>query len=166
MTRRLPGALVRMLVALAALAGALLSSGAVGSGDTPAAPDATPTATATAAAPSRLQRALPAVAEQLVDARRAGRKRLAAAHTSERQESAAKALADAYHHASVRLAKPAEAAGRTVLLGALDRVSHAYQLLAKAARERDRAGYKVARIEIADAEHELPQAFSEALASS
>jgi hypothetical protein len=163
----LPGALVRMLVALAALAGALLSGGVVGGNDeSAAAPEATPAAVATPAAPSQLQRALPVVAEQLVNARRSGRRELAAAHTSERQDAAALALSDAYHHAAVRLDKPAKAAGATVLLGALDRVSHAYLLLAKAARAGDRGGYKVARIEIADAERQLPEAFSNALADA
>ena len=166
MSTPLPGALVRMLVALAALAGALLSSGAAGNGKTPAASESTPAPVATAAALSRLQRALPVVAEQLVDARRSGRGELAAAHTAERQDAAAMALSDAYHHASAQLAKPADAAGATVLLGALDRVSHAYTLLAKAARDGDRAGYKVARIEIADAERQLPKAFSNALADA
>ena len=166
MSKRLPGALVRMLVALAALAGALLSSGAVGSDETPATASATPAPVATAAPSTRLQRALTATAEQLVEARRSGRKALAAARTSQRQEAAAKSLAAAYHRASLRLAKPAGAAGATDLLGALDRVSHAYQQLAKAARERDRPGYKVARIEIADAERQLPKAFSSALADT
>jgi hypothetical protein len=165
-SRRLPGALVRMLVALAALAGALLSSGAVGSDDTPATASATPAPVATAAPSTRLQRALTATAERLVAERRSGRKALAAAGTSQRQEAAAKSLAAAYHHASVRLAKPAEAAGATVLLGALDRVHHAYELLATAARKRDRPGYKVARIEIADAERQLPKAFSSAIADA
>jgi hypothetical protein len=164
-TAPLPGALVRMLVALAALAGALLSSGAVKGGETPAAPESAPAPLVTPAAPAvGLQRALPPAAEALVKARHSGRKRLAAARTSERQESAAKALALAYHRTAVRLDKPAEQAGATVLLGALDRVGHAYELLAAAARERDRAGYKVARSEIAEAERQLPEAFSDALA--
>jgi len=161
----LPGALVRMLVGLAALAGALLSTGVLNRSDaTPAALE--PAAVATAAPPARLQRALPSVAEQLVYARRTGRTALAAARTSEGQDAAAKALAAAYHRAAVRLDKPAREDGAVVLLGALDRVSHAYQLLAAAARERDRAGYKVAKTEIADAERQLPAAFSDALANA
>ena len=165
MTAPLPGALVRMLVALAALAGALLSAGAIGHGDElPAASTVAPAATV--APPSRLQRALPVVAERLVDARRSGRRKLAAARTAERQDAAAKALADAYHQAAARLGAPAREEGATALLGALDRASHAYVLLAKTAREGDRSGYKAARAEIAGAERRLPKAFSDALAGA
>jgi hypothetical protein len=164
--RRLPGAVVRLLVALAALGGALLSSGAVSKDETtPAKASPTAVATVTAAAPARLQRALPPAAEQLVRERRAGRKRLAAAHRPDRQEAAANALAETYHRVTVRLAKPAQAASATNLLAALARAEHGYRQLATSVRQHDRQGYKAARREIAAAERQLPKAFSSALAN-
>ena len=166
MTFRFPSAVVRLLVALAALAGALLSSAAVDDDDSPAKATATPAAVVAAAAPElqqRLQRVLPATAEQLVTARRAGRKKLAASRSPGEQAKAARALAAAYARASKRLAREADAAGESKLLGALDRASNAYQLLAEAARAHDRPGYKVARAEVAASERRLPKAFSAAL---
>jgi hypothetical protein len=158
---RLPGSAVIAVLLIAALAGALLASWVVSDDAAPAVPKAarvleTP-------APSQLQRALPAAVGELAKVRRAGRERLASARGPKVQAAAAQSIAADYHAMSKRLAGPAEKMGATVLLGAIDRADHAYQLLAKAARELDRPGYKVARIEIADAERQLPGAFADAL---
>ena len=168
MNRTFPGAVVRLLVALAALAGALLSSGAASSDKSPPKAPAltlepTPTPKPNPAPSRELQRALVKTVDQLVAARRSGRKRLAASDDARRQKAAAEALAAAYHRASTRLAEPAKKAGATDLISALDRASSAYDRLAVAARRGNRAAYARARTEIAAAERRLPKAFSAAL---
>ena len=164
MSRRLSGPVVAVVLGTAALAGALLSIWVVRGDSTPTVSLTRPGATT--AAPSEFRRALEATVAKLVPARREGRERRARATGSEAQAAEAESLAGVYHRAAVQLDRPAEAEGATILLGALDRVTHAYQLLARSARERDRAGYKVARIEVAAAERELPGAMSDALADA
>jgi hypothetical protein len=161
---RLSGPVVAAVLASAALAGALLSFWVAGDDASPAVPQTRP-ATATTA-PTKFQRVLQTAVADLAQARRTGRERLARAAGSRAQSAEADALAGAYHRTALRLDKPAEAGGATVLLGALDRVTHAYQLLAEAARQSDRADYKVARLEVAAAERELPKAMSDALADA
>ena len=161
--RRFPAAFVRLGVALAALGGALIGAGAATDPPEQAPMAASPVATATPVPPSSLQRALPKVAEQLVAARRAGRRRLSSGRSPREQERAANALAGAYRRAAIRLAAPAKEAGEGELLATLERAGRAYAALAVAARRGDRRAYDRARDAIAATERRLPRAFTRAL---
>jgi hypothetical protein len=162
-TARLPPAVVPLLAVLAAaLAGALVGRVLLDGSGAPAPPAA---AVVEAAPPSHLQRELPTAVERLAEARRAGRRQLALSRGPRSQERAARSLAAVYGGASRRLAGPAEAVGQDALLGALDRASHAYELLAIAVGRGDRTAYGIARVEVAASERRLPGAFRTALDS-
>lgn len=140
----LPGPTVRVVVAVAALAGAV-ASGHVGSRDEPAARSrpvvlvATPTPAPTVAPPSRFATRLPGVVAKLNHARGAARHRLAHRTGRHVQARSATQLQRAFERAAARLGPPpGPAAAR--LVAALRATARSYRELARAA-DRGRTGW-------------------------
>ncbi len=149
--RVIPGAMVRALVAIAALAGALLSG--IGTREPAKAPPA-----ATVAEQQRPQRdvlaeALPAVTRRLSRERREARRALAASKNANGQAGAARQARAAYAGAAERLAAvrstdPRRARG----VAALRRTARGYEALAKAAAAESGRRFREAAAAITKAE--------------
>ncbi len=108
--------------------------------------------------------ALAPVVRESRAARQAGRRRLAAADGVGPRAAAARAIADGLRAPAARLATLAASGPATAVVGALEGAAAAYEDLATAVEDRDRAGHARAIARIAAAERAVDRAASAAVA--